>query len=57
MPPFENDEGVQGDDYKLWLCGSMNRNQTKMDELLNALDSVNVGRVAGSGNKIVYMLD
>jgi 3'-phosphoadenosine 5'-phosphosulfate (PAPS) 3'-phosphatase len=24
---------------------------------LNALDPVNVGRVAGSGNKIVYLLD
>ena len=28
-----------------------------MDQLLNALDPVNVGRVAGSGNKIVYLLD
>jgi hypothetical protein len=35
----------------------MNRNQTKMDELLNALSPINVGRVAGAGNKIVYMLD
>ena len=28
-----------------------------MDELFRALDPINVGRVAGSGNKIVYMLD
>ena len=28
-----------------------------MDELFNALNPVNIGRVAGSGNKIVYMLD
>ena len=57
MQPFDSDDGVNHNDYKLWLCGSMNRNQTKMDELLNALDPINVGRVAGAGNKIVYMLD
>jgi len=28
-----------------------------MDELFRALDPINVARVAGSGNKIVYMLD
>jgi 3'-phosphoadenosine 5'-phosphosulfate (PAPS) 3'-phosphatase len=28
-----------------------------MNELLEAIDPINVGRVAGSGNKIVYMLD
>ena len=28
-----------------------------MDELFGALDPVNVGRVAGAGNKIVFMLD
>jgi len=28
-----------------------------MDELFNAMNPINVGRVAGSGNKIVYMLD
>lgn len=28
-----------------------------MDELFKALDPVNVGRVAGAGNKIVFMLD
>jgi len=31
MQPFYSDEGVEDKDYKLWLCGSMNRNQTKMD--------------------------
>lgn len=35
----------------------MNRNQTKMDQLFDAIDAINVGRVAGSGNKIIYMLD
>ena len=28
-----------------------------MDELFNALNPIDVGRVAGAGNKIVYMLD
>ena len=57
MLPFDSDEGVDEDDYKLWTCGSMNVNQTKMNELLEGIGSANIGRVAGSGNKIVYMLD
>jgi len=57
MLPFDSDESVDPDYYKLWVCGSMNTNQNKMNELLQAIDPVNVGRVAGSGNKIVYMLD
>ena len=57
MQPFHSDEGIEPKDYRLFLCGSMNRNQTKMDELMNALNPINVGRVAGAGNKIVYMLD
>ena len=57
MQPFHSDEGIEPKDYRLFLCGSMNRNQTKMDELLNALNPITVGRVAGAGNKIVYMLD
>ena len=28
-----------------------------MDQLLTSLDPINVSRVAGAGNKIVYMLD
>jgi len=57
MPPFHSEEHIDDDNYKLWLLGSMNTNQTKMDELFRALDPINVARVAGSGNKIVYMLD
>lgn len=57
MLPFDSDEGIEDENMKIWLCGSMNRNQAKMDELFNALDPINVGRVAGAGNKIVYMLD
>jgi len=26
MLPFDSDEGVRDDDFKLWICGSMNRN-------------------------------
>jgi 3'-phosphoadenosine 5'-phosphosulfate (PAPS) 3'-phosphatase len=57
MHPFNSDEGIDDKDYRLWVCGSMNRNQTKMDQLFDAIDAINVGRVAGSGNKIIYMLD
>ena len=28
-----------------------------MNELFEAIDPINIGRVAGSGNKIVYLLD
>ena len=31
MRPFHTDEGIKEENYKLWLCGSMNRNQKKMD--------------------------
>ena len=57
MIPFNSDEGTDDKDYNLFLCGSMNRNQIKMNELFVALDPINVGRVAGAGNKIIYMLD
>lgn len=57
MTPFDNDSGVDPEDYKLWICGAMNNNQTKMDELFKAIDPVSIGRVAGAGNKIVQMLD
>ena len=26
MRPFDSDEGIKEENYKLWLCGSMNRN-------------------------------
>lgn len=57
MAPFESDSNRNKETYPLWICGSMNMNQNKMNELFHALNAVNVGRVAGSGNKIVYMLD
>lgn len=55
--PFPTEDAINDEDYKVWICGSMNKNQTMMDELFNAIDPINVPRVAGSGNKIVYMLD
>ena len=57
MAPFFSDENTDDKDYKLFICGSMNRNQTKMNELFKALNPIDVGRIAGSGNKVVYMLD
>jgi hypothetical protein len=57
MIPFYSDENTDDKDYHLFICGSMNRNQIKMNELFNALNPINVGRIAGSGNKVIYMLD
>jgi hypothetical protein len=57
MVPFESDEGVDEEHYKMWLCASMNKNQDIMNKLFKALNPIHIGRVAGSGNKIVYMLD
>jgi 3'-phosphoadenosine 5'-phosphosulfate (PAPS) 3'-phosphatase len=39
------------------MCASLNKNQKTMDKLINAINPINVARVAGSGNKIVYLLD
>jgi hypothetical protein len=57
MKPFFTDENTDDYDYNLYICGSMNRNQTKMNELFKALNPIDVSRIAGSGNKAVYMLD
>lgn len=35
----------------------MNKNQESMDRILNALKPQHIARVAGAGNKVVYMLD
>ena len=57
MQPFASDLGVEEEAYKLWVCASMNANAGKMNELIDAITPQYIGRVAGSGNKIVYMLD
>ena len=55
--PFPTEDAVEDDDYKIWVCGSFNENQRSMSELIQALDPVTVAKVAGSGNKIIYLLD
>ena len=57
MLPFDSDEGVKEENFNLWICGAVNPNQHKMNELFKALDPIHIGRVAGAGNKMVYMLD
>lgn len=57
MSPFHSEESINDENYRLWVLASMNRNQSKMDELYRAIDPLNVARVAGAGNKVVYMLD
>ena len=55
--PFPTDDAVLDEDYKMWVCGSFNRNQDVMNDLITSLNPINVAKVAGSGNKIVYILD
>lgn len=55
--PFPTDDAIEDEDYNVWICGSLNRNQRKMNELFEAINPVCVSRVAGSGNKTVYLLD
>ena len=57
MPPFPSEDALDKDDYDLWVCGSMNRNQDSMNEIFRALRPRMIERVAGAGNKMVYMLD
>lgn len=55
--PFPTDDAVDDNDYKMWVCGSFNPNQTVMNEIINSLLPINVAKVAGSGNKMLYILD
>ena len=57
LMPFPTDDAIEDDDFNVWVCGSLNKNQKVMDELFKAINPVNIARVAGSGNKIVYLLD
>lgn len=57
LKPFPPDDAIEDDDFNVWVCGSLNKNQKMMDDLFNAVNPINVARVAGSGNKFVYMLD
>ena len=55
--PFPTDDAVDDDDYKMWVCGSFNPNQKVMNQIIDSLKPINVAKVAGSGNKILYILD
>jgi hypothetical protein len=55
--PFSTDEAIADDDFNVWLCGSFNKNQGVMDDIFKAINPIHTARVAGSGNKIVYLLD
>ena len=57
MAPFPSEDSISHQDYDLWITGSMNRNQQSMNEIFKALNPQHVARVAGAGNKMVYMLD
>lgn len=57
LMPFPSNDCIEDDDFNIWLCGSLNRNQTVMDDIIKAIDPINIARVAGSGNKILYILD
>ncbi len=55
--PFPTDEAIDDDAYRVWFCGSFNPNQSCLSDLISAIRPVNSARVAGSGNKIIYILD
>ena len=55
--PFPTDDSITEKNYKLWLCGSHNENQFIMNNIIKAIDPFHTVKVAGSGNKIVYLLD
>ena len=55
--PFPTDDAIADDDYDVWVCGSLNKNQGMMNKLFDAIQPISVARVAGSGNKTVYLLD
>jgi 3'-phosphoadenosine 5'-phosphosulfate (PAPS) 3'-phosphatase len=57
MIPFPTEDAVSKEDYNMWICASMNRNQESMNEILDACQPDHLARVAGAGNKIVHMLD
>lgn len=57
MMPFHTEDTIDDESYNLWICASYNKNQTIMNELINACRPINVAKVAGSGNKIINILD
>lgn len=57
MPPFGRDSSIDGERYRPKVCGSHNKNQEKMNQLISAINPLSVEKVAGSGNKFVHMVD
>lgn len=55
--PFPNEDTIDNDNYNLWVCASLNRNQDVMNKIIDACRPINVARVAGSGNKFVHLID
>lgn len=55
--PFPTEDAVDDEDYKMWICGSFNENQKIMREIIGAIQPMNIAKVAGSGNKIIYLID
>ena len=55
--PFPNEDTIDNEDYHMWVCASMNKNQDKMNEIINACAPINISRIAGSGNKFVHLID
>lgn len=55
--PFPTEDAISNSNYDMWVVGSMNKNQQSTNEIFEALNCVNIDRVAGAGNKIVHMLD
>mmetsp|Transcript_40396 Transcript_40396/g.29101 ORF Transcript_40396/g.29101 Transcript_40396/m.29101 type:complete len:250 (+) Transcript_40396:405-1154(+) len=57
LDDFDKEEAVDEKDYDLWVCASLNKNQLSTNEILKALKPRHVARVAGAGNKFVYLMD
>jgi len=57
LMPFPNEDTIENKNYNLWVCASMNKNQDIMNQLIDSCRPINVARVAGSGNKIVHLID
>jgi hypothetical protein len=55
--PFPTEDSLDEDSYNLWVCASFNKNQIIMNDLIKACKPINVAKVAGSGNKIIHILD
>lgn len=54
---FDKEEAIDEEEYELWVCASFNKNQQSMNEVLKALRPRHIARVAGAGNKFVYLMD